>query len=161
MTNQRRTWVVVADGARVRILVLNSDGTGLVPAPSAHPVMSEVHSFARELKSDKPGRGFSSASGGPHHAIEPRHDYHKLEKHKFSAEVAKILHDGCAKGEFDRLILIAPHRSLGELRSLLVPQVQACIAKEIAKDLTKLPPAKLWAIVSPLIKKTPIHAVDE
>ena len=152
MPKEKRTLVVVADGARVRFFVPNDEATKLIPARAANMPANDVHRFARDVKSDKPGRTFSSSGGGPRHAIEPHHDYHKLEKHKFSATLAKILEDACARGEFDQLVLIAPRRSLGELRGLLAPRVQSRIAKEIPKDLTKLGQAKLWALVSPLVK---------
>ncbi len=59
----------------------------------------------------------------PHrHAFEPHHDPHKLEKHNFTAELARTLDGLC--GRYDRLVVVAPPRSLGELDTLLTPQVK-------------------------------------
>jgi protein required for attachment to host cells len=157
MAKHRRTWVVVADGARARFLTPNEEATGLVPAVAESLASNEAHGFARDLKSDKPGRSFNSV-GGIRHAIEPQHDYHKMEKHKFAAELAKILTNALARHEFDRLVLIAPKRSLGELRLLLPQNVQARIRKEIPKDLTKSEPGSLWTLVSPLVRPSRLGA---
>jgi hypothetical protein len=67
---------------------------------------SRQHS--RDLKSDKPGRSYSSARGGMRHALEPPHDYHKLEKHRFTA----LLAEACGRREFDQLILVSPRRRI-------------------------------------------------
>lgn len=157
MPKQNSTWIVVADGAHARFLTTDGTASGFV---EARPELTnpEPHRFSRDLKSDRPGRSFASTGSGVRHAIEPHHDHHKLEKHKLSAAVAKILGAACEKGEFDRLVLIAPRRSLGELRGLLSQRVQSRILKEIPKDLTKLEEPKLWTLVAPVVKKRPLAA---
>jgi protein required for attachment to host cells len=89
------------------------------------------------------------------HALEPPHDYHKLEKHRFTAAVADVLHDGSESGAFDRLVVVAPRRSLGELRSLLSGRVKKQIDREIAKDLTGEPPSRLWRRLQPILQRIP------
>ena len=76
------------------------------------------------------------------HAFEPPHDYHKLEKHRFMATLAEALDDACGRRAFDDLILVAPRRSLGELRGLLSKRVQGSVRQEVAKDLTNEPPSR-------------------
>jgi len=80
---------------------------------------------------------------GVRHGFEPVHDYHKLEKRKFTARLAETLDQACAAKKFDRLVLVAPRRSLGELRTLLSPRVPKAVSHEIAKDLTASTPAAL------------------
>lgn len=151
MAKHSRTWIVVADGARARFFEPSVDGRKLVPARPADMVMPESRGHERDLKSDKPGRVFSSARGGVRHALEPPHDYHKLEKHRFLASVAEVLDAACAQGEFDGLILVAPRRSLGEFRTLLSERVQRSVVREIAKELTSVTPAVLWDRLAPLV----------
>jgi protein required for attachment to host cells len=86
------------------------------------------------------------------HAFEPSHDYHKLEKHRFMAALAGKLDEACAKREFDDLIVVAPRRSLGELRSLLSKRVQGHIRQEVAKDLTNESASRLWRRLIPVIR---------
>ena len=145
-----RTWVVVADGTRARFFCENDDQNGLVPAEPAEMSSANANGHARDLKSDRPGRSFST-SGTSRHALEPRHDYHKMEKRKFAIEVARHLDESCAAHAFDRLLLVAPKRSLGELRTLLSKPVRDRISGELAKDLTKFTIANVWENILPHI----------
>lgn len=147
-----RTLVVVADGARARFFMANEDGKGFISARTADMVAPESRSRSRDLKSDKPGRGYSSSRGGMRHALEPPHDYHKLEKHRFTADLVEALDEACGKREFDRLVLVAPRRSLGELRSLLPVRVQSRVTREVPKDLTNETPAALWRRLGTLVR---------
>lgn len=149
-----RTWVVVADGARARFFVPSEDTSKFVAARQADLIAPESRRHARDLKSDKPGRSYASSRSGVRHAIEPAHDPHKLEKHRFSAVLAETLDGACGRREFDRVILVAPRRSLGELRGLMTARVQRCIDKEVAKDLTNETVASLWRRLGSLVKPT-------
>lgn len=144
MAKPSRTWIIVADGARARFFMLSDDARKLVPATNSDMVAPESRGYAHDLKSDKPGRSYSSSRGGMRHALEPPHDYHKLEKRRFSASLATVLDAACGRREFDQLILVAPRRSLGELRTLMSQRLQRRIQREIAKDLTNETPARLW-----------------
>jgi protein required for attachment to host cells len=150
---KKRIWFVVADSARARFYALNAAGTALVGAGMKDLSAADVRLPARDLKSDKPGRSFSSSPSGTRHAIEPHHDYHKLEKHKFTVGVAEALDKACAAKKFDVAVLVAPKRSLGELRAVLSPRVQKCIGSELAKDLTKHPTDTLWDHLAPIAEK--------
>ena len=159
MRHYARIWVVVADSARVRAFSANEGRTRLiehelegVPAVTATP-------FSRELASDRPGRTIGSMGGGVRHAIEPRHDYHKQEKHKFVAGLAEALDRAFAAGQYDRLVLVAPPRTLGELRRLLSIAVQAS-AKAIAKDLTKAPLETIWSEVAETLQEWPVASAS-
>jgi len=133
----QKTWVLIADGARARIL----DHAG--PGAPLEPVLEEAGSKSRlptrELGSDKPGRTQESIGDGNRHAMAPRVDWHAFEKHLFAKEVAKILDQGAQDNAFDRLVLVAPPKTLGELRSLLGKATQARVSAEINKDLTGVP----------------------
>jgi protein required for attachment to host cells len=148
------TWIVVADGARARFLTTSGDGSKLVPARVADMVAPLNRRPARDLKSDKPGRSYSSSRSGVRHAFEPPHDYHKIEKHRLSAAVAEALHKASEGDAFDRLVLVAPRRSLGELRGLLSDRVKEQIDQAIAKDLTNETAARLWRHLQPVSRRT-------
>jgi len=144
MAKRPTTWIVVADSARSRFFVPSDDRKELVAIRSADLVSPGSRELASELKSDKPGRSYSSSRSGMRHALEPPHDYQKLEKHRFVAELAKALDVACGRQEFDDLILVAPRRSLGELRSLLPKRVKNSVRVEVARDLTKETSAGLF-----------------
>jgi protein required for attachment to host cells len=151
ITKRSRTWIVVADGARARFFAPSADAKKFVSVKSADMVAPASRQHVRDLKSDKPGRSYSSSRSGMRHALEPPHDYHKLEKRRFTASLAEALDAAYEREEFDQLILVAPRRTLGELRGLLSKRVQANVRKEIAKDLTNETAAGLWRHLAPLM----------
>jgi protein required for attachment to host cells len=146
------TWILVADGARGRFFQPNEETRKLVSVGPADMVAPQSRQRASDLKSDKPGRSYSSSRSGVRHALEPPHDYHKLEKHRFTALLAEALDAACGRREFDDLIIVAPRRSLGELRGLLSKRVQSRIRQEVAKDLTNEPASRLWTRLAPVIR---------
>jgi protein required for attachment to host cells len=159
MKTGKRLWVVVADSARARFLVPGYETQGFGPIGPRELSSDAVRGHARDLKSDKPGRSFGSASGGGvRHAIEPKHDYHKLEKRKFMQSLADALDEARGAGAFDELILVVPRRSLGELRLLLSERVKASIKEAVAKDLIADTNEELWMKLAPMIAKVSAEA---
>lgn len=146
-----KTWVVVADSSRARFFRPDLEAAKLAPAGLADLVAPQSRQRPRDLKSDKPGRSFSSSRGGMRHAFEPPHDYHKLEKHRFMTVLATALDEAYGRRDFDDLILVLPRRSLGELRGMLSKGVQGRIREEIAKDLAAEPASRLWRRLGPLL----------
>ncbi len=146
-----RTWIVVMDGARAQLFIQkgSSGGWAVAHLHGLPPSEDRVQSHAE--KSDRPGRTFSSSGGGIRHAIESHGDYRKLEKHKFTLGVADALNQAAQAKEFDRLILVAPPRSVGELRQVLSQQVQADM-RILEKDLTKSPFEQIQDEVNELLR---------
>ena len=146
-------WVVVTDGAHARFLAPNLKATRLLSAGPDDLTSPDAKTRASGLKSDRPGRTFSSSRSGERHALEPKHDHHKLEKHKFSASVVAVLDRARSRHSFEDLIIVAPRRSIGEIRSLLSDRVRECLREEISKDLTKSSPAELLSLLKPAIDR--------
>ncbi len=128
-----RTWIAVVDGARGRIFARAGRSSPLVPVTSVEHPPSTMPT--RELGADRPGRVHDSADVG-RHAMEPRVDCHRFEKTRFAEKMAAILNKGRADGDFDELVLVAPPRTLGELRAALDKPTRASISAELNKDLT-------------------------
>jgi protein required for attachment to host cells len=135
-----RTWIVIADGARARIVCNEGPGKGLRPIPTAE--MSADLPRTRDLGSDRPGRVHDS-QGHSRHGIEPRVDWHRFEKQHFARKVATMLDAKAASSAFDRLILVAPAKTLGDLRATLGKTAQGMVAGEMVKDLTACPDHEL------------------
>ena len=155
MRIRQRSWIVVADSGQAHLFSTDRDETHLVPFQLQGLAAAEPAHHAHDAGSDRPGRKFSSAAGGEHHAVEPRHDAHKLEKHKFTAVLAEALNRACEAKSFDRLVLVVPPRTLGELRHLLSHHVQATM-DVVPKDLTRAPLESLWAEVSGIVHHRPM-----
>jgi len=144
--------VVVADSAKARFFVPSDDGRGLRSSRQVDMVWPPARQHARDLRSDKPGRSFARAGGNRRGALEPPHDYKKVEKHRFTLELAHALNAALERHEFDQLVLVAPHRTLGELRKLLPRRVLDRVVSEVGKDLTADPPAALWQRLAPEVQ---------
>jgi protein required for attachment to host cells len=136
MAKRRTTWIVIADGGHARIVKRRDDATGFEMVTEI--ASSAAHLPSRAIGSDRPGRVHESANAA-HHAIEPRTDPHMALKTAFIDTLADHLNLAEGRKEFDRLILIAPARCLGELRHRLGAATAAKVTAALAKDLTKLP----------------------
>ncbi len=142
MTDKRKDiWVLIADGMRARIL--KWDGRDQFAAAMDREFYDpDVHGHSRDLKSDAPGRAFDPGAG-QRHAIEPRHDPHELEKERFSRSVAAVVDDAAARKAFEKLILVAPPKTLGVLRTALGPAARSRVMGEVHKDLIHTPANQL------------------
>lgn len=134
------SWVVLADGARARVLRNDGPGTGLTII-GAHE-STAARKPTRDIGADRPGRGQESANTA-RHALAPRVDWHEFEKTAFAKGLADYLNEAAGKKEFDALILAAPPKTLGEMRKALGAPVHAALTCEIGKDLTNIPLADL------------------
>jgi protein required for attachment to host cells len=139
ITPKKTTWVLVADGARARILANEGPKTGLVPVPGT--ARDEPVPKSAELGSDRPGRSFATnrvgGGDGSRSAMEPRVDWHEFQEQKFAKKMAAILDAAATHAEFDHLVLVAPPKTLGDLRASLNDHTRAKVSGELAKDLTK------------------------
>jgi protein required for attachment to host cells len=135
-----RTWYVVTDGGRARI-VQKREGEDAVDT-HRELVSAEIHSHTHELGTSRPGRTHESAMSA-RHAIQPREDLHRADKRSFVHEVAAALNKANRRNEFDCLVLVAPAHALGELRHALDSPTQRKVVAQLQKDLTKVPDADL------------------
>ena len=122
--------IVVFDG-RIARFFKGDASAGLKPVSEMH---SELHRFAREAGSDRGGRRFSPQG---RHAIEPKHDLHKEEKHDFVLKLAKTLDTAYDQGAFKALIVVAPERSLGEFRTVASARLMKLVVSQLPKELTQ------------------------
>lgn len=130
------TWVVVADHQRARVLANGGPGSGLTPVAGMD--FETRLKPSRDIFADRPGRKAGS-DGQARHAVPPRSDAHREAARRFVARVAKALASSANKGAYDRLVLIAPPKALGEFRKLLPAPVKDKVIGERAEDLTKEP----------------------
>lgn len=131
-----KTWILIADGARARIVVNDGPGHGIEREPEKE--FEGVNAPDRDLVSDKPGRSFDRAGQG-RHGMEPRSSPHEHEQRVFHHELALYLSDAAKRGAFDRLVVVAPPKALGNLRAEFSPAVQGKVTAELNKDLTHVP----------------------
>ncbi|MGB0629839.1 MAG: host attachment protein [Alphaproteobacteria bacterium] len=135
-----KTWILVADAAHARIFENLGPGKALRELPAEQ--IDQETPLTRELGSDRPGRTHDS-TGTARHAKVNKADWHEQAKAEFAKVLADRLNAACQNKSFDRLILAAAPRILGQLRGLLSPKVTSLVAAELNKDLTGVAPAEL------------------
>ncbi|HET6158224.1 MAG TPA: host attachment protein [Dongiaceae bacterium] len=129
------TYILVADGARARLYANHGVGKGLQPVSGATH-RADLHHHDREILTDRPGRSYNSV-GQNRSAMESQTEWHRFEKHKFAREMARVLDAAAENKAFDRLILVAPPATLGDLRMELGESTRKMVSAELPKDLTR------------------------
>lgn len=135
-----RTWVLIADGARARLIVATGHGKAIEIDELAE--YSADHSPNRELQRDAAPRVYDS-QGTRRSAIEPKVDPHRELKRDFAADLAETLEGLVQRKEIGPLIVAAAPTTLGDLRKAFSKRVHEAIVAELAMDLTKVPNADL------------------
>lgn len=127
--------VFVGDGRKA--LFLRNEGDEKFPNLKTERVLTDVNPPTSEQGTDKPGRSFSSVGFG-RSSVEST-DWHDLEEHRFADQVAAALERAVRAHKVPALVIVAPPRTLAELRRVLHRDVKKCIIAEVDKDLTKQP----------------------
>ena len=131
-----RTWILVADGARARVLENTGPGKGVSEVPGME--FEQEAKSNREIMSDRPGRSFESADQS-RHAMEPPTDPKQMAETAFVTGLIDMLDEKFTAGAFDRLVLVAAPRALGDIRKALSGELAQAVYGELDKDLTKVP----------------------
>jgi len=137
-----RTWVLIADAARARVFEARGKGHGLTIVPDMN--LDGELAPSRELGTDRPGRSFESV-GSMRHAMESPTDPHREQKRQFARRIAAAVEKRWAAKSFDRLVLVAPAVTMGDLRALLAEGVKTAVTAEVVADLTNTPTSELPA----------------
>lgn len=151
-------FVLVADGRKS--LFFRNDGDGEYPNLKVEEAQERPNPADRFQKTDAAGGASGSqmgsnapavarggGMGGPNGggqggAFAPSRgtmeevDFHQQEEDRFAAETAEMLKRRALANEFEKLIIVAPPKTLGELRKHYHKEVENRLAGELAKDLT-------------------------
>jgi len=137
--------IFVGDGQKA--LFLRNKGDAKFPNLASEQVFTEENPPTREQGTDRPGRAFKRAGTNLRSGVAAT-DWHEIEKHRFAARVADAMeHVVRAKG-IKSVIIVAPPRTLADLRQAFHADVKNRIVAEIAKDLTQYP---VWEIEKHLV----------
>ena len=133
-------YVFVGDGRKA--LFLRNDGDEKFPNLKTERVFVDENPAAHEQGTDRPGRGFARAGTNRRSGMETT-DWHELEEHRFAHRVAAALEQLVRARKVTALAIVAPPRTLADLRHAIHQDVKARIFAEIDKDLTKHPIADI------------------
>ena len=126
------TLVLVGDG-RKALFLRNRGGAGH-PDLFAEQVMEQSNPATRDQGTDRPGR-YGGPDGVSKSAVEQT-DWHQQAEDRFATDIADVLYKKAHEHDFEHLIVVAPPRSLGTMRSAFRKEVVQKITAEIPKDLT-------------------------
>ncbi|HXH47644.1 MAG: host attachment protein [Bradyrhizobium sp.] len=129
-------FVFVGDGRKA--LFLRNDGDEQYLDLKTERVFVDDNPPAHEQGRDRPGRVFKRARTNLRSAVAQT-DWHELEEHRFAKRVATAMEDLARDRNARALVVVAPARTLADVREALHPDIKKRIIAEIGKDLTKYP----------------------
>src|SRR5208282_2890796 len=138
--NPHDAMVFIGDGRKA--LFLRNAGDAKYPDLRVERVFAEENPPTHEQGTDRPGRGVESAGTHRRSSVEQT-DWHHLEEHRFTARVAAALEDMVRRRGVPALVVVAPPRTLADLRNAFHADVKKRIVAEVGKDLTKHPVADI------------------
>jgi protein required for attachment to host cells len=149
-------YVLVADGTKM--LFFRNEGDADYPKLEVEAEREEENPKDSEQGRSEPGRTFSSNRGDPRtggygstvgaaRSAYSETDFHQLQKDSFAHEAAEMLKERALANQFDKLIVVAPPKTLGELRKHYHNEVESRLAGEVAKDLTNMPVSEIEKIL--------------
>lgn len=147
--------VLVADGRKM--LFFRNQGDAEFPNLQVELAEAQSNPKDSDQKTDASGRSSSTQTGpgappaavgaapngggggaqfAPQRGSMGETDYHQQEEDRFAAEAADMLKKRALAHDFEQLIIVAPPKTLGELRKHYHKEVSDRLAGELAKDLT-------------------------
>ncbi len=129
-------FVFVGDGRKA--LFLRNEGDEKYPNLKTERVFEDVNPSTHEQGSERPGRVSKAIDSGQRSAVE-QVDWHHIEEHRFARQVAAAMEEIVRLRKVPALIVVAPPKTLADLRTAFHRDVQSRIIAEINKDLTRHP----------------------
>lgn len=129
-------WVLIGDGKRA--LLLHNAGDAELLNLRRIEVREHADPPTREQGSDAPGRSVSPGTGTRFGSIGET-DWQQMEEDRFAATIAGELNRAAHDAAFKELIIVAPPKTLAEIRRDLSTEAQRKVKAEIPKDLTHHP----------------------
>jgi protein required for attachment to host cells len=127
------TLVLIGDGAKA--IFYRNRGDALHPNLIVEDVLADDNPPAREQGTDQPGRA-SSTGASQKSATMGETDWHQLAEDRFARDIAEALYRKAHAGRYDKLVVVAPPKVLGELRKSFHKEVAERLIAEVDKTLT-------------------------
>ncbi|TPG14332.1 host attachment family protein [Sphingomonas oligophenolica] len=127
--------VLVADGRK--LLFLRNAGDAEHPNLVVEHAKEQDNPSTGDQTTHRSGQA-SSPRGGVQSSVEPT-DFHQIEEDRFAADAADMLKRRAFDNDYESLIIVAPPRTLGELRKHYHKEVSDRLTGELDKDLTGHP----------------------
>jgi len=132
--------VLVADGAKM--LFFRNEGDADQPVLKIVAADEQPDQRDQDIRTDRAGRKPGGTHGGSTIAGT---DFHQQAEDRFAADAAAMLNRGALANSYEKLIVVASPKTLGELRHHYHKETQARLLAEVPKDLTRQPVDKIEA----------------
>ena len=129
------SFVMVADGRKM--LFFRNEGDGEFPNLQVADKRVDVNPAHHEQASDMAGMATKVLGG--HGGSMTEVDFHQLEEDRFAARAAEMLKERALRNEYESLVVVAPPKTLGEMRKHYHKEVEKRLTAELPKDLTNMP----------------------
>ena len=124
--------VLVTDGRKTLFFRNHGDVNQIDLRTEAHDERQDASDG--EMKTDAPGSTQSSTGSGRSSYEET--DFHQLEEDRWAKHAAEDVNKRALANDFEALAIIAPPKTLGELRKKLHKEAARRVVCEIAKEMT-------------------------
>lgn len=136
--------ILVGDGRKA--LFLRNDGTPLHPKLTVLRLLEHDNPATRDQGSDRPGR-YASPTGVGRSAVEQT-DWHQLEESRFAQTIVETLQRAANANSMLQIVLVAPPRTMGDLRAGMQKSLRQHVIGEITRDLTAHPLAHIQKLLA-------------
>ena len=137
------SFVLVADGKKS--LFFRNEGDADFPNLVVEEKDVHYNPAHHEQASDTAGMSMKTKDGRGGSMEEV--DFHQQEEDRFAAETAEMLKARALRNDYDKLVVVAPPRTLGELRKHYHKEVEKRLVAEVAKDLVNMPVPEIEKIL--------------
>lgn len=142
-------WVLIANAAAGSIF--ETDET----FSSFSRVLTRANGHVHPETSELGPRGATrSGPGGQRSAFDRHTEPGDAERDRFARELAAEVEQGLGRGAYERLVIAAPPKLLGELRGHLSHRTAAHLVASVSHDFAHTPEHELPAAVRKLLPET-------
>lgn len=137
--------VLVTDGRKTLFFRNEGDQNQIDLRTEAHEERDDAD-FNRDLATDAPGT--NQQSGGYGHSTYEETDFKQLEEDRWAHSAADEVNKRALANDFDALAIIAPPKTLGELRKKLHKEAERRVVIEISKEMTGRPIPEIETLIT-------------
>ena len=137
------TLVLVTDGRKTLFFRNEGDQNQIDLRTEAHDEREDLTDG--EMKTDAPGSIHQSAGYG--HSTYEETDFKQQEEDRWAHSAADEVNRRALANDFEALAIIAPPRTLGEIRKKLHKEAERRVVCEIPKEMTRRPIPDIEALI--------------
>lgn len=139
MSIPNQALILVADGRKTLFLRNQGDAARLDLRTESHDERADAKDS--DMKIDAPGVGSQSFGFGRPAMDET--DYHQQAEDRWAKDTADILNRRALANDYDTLVVVAPPKTLGELRKHFHKETEKRIVATFNKEMTDRPLADI------------------